>query len=131
MKRRHLLGAGLALAGSAALSAPAARALAVSRVRPGAPGWPSDADWAGLGQATHGRLAVGGRPSLDGLDARKLLSNPFYIGDQPGLTENSGWLDAWRSSPSAYVVAAESASDVAAAVRFARAHNLRLVVKGR
>jgi FAD/FMN-containing dehydrogenase len=37
----------------------------------------------------------------------------------------------WRSSPSAYVVAAESAADVAAAVSFASAHNLRLVVKGR
>ena len=64
-------------------------------------------------------------------DAKKLLANPFYIADQPGLTESSGWLDAWRSSPSAYVVAAESAADVVAAVRFARAHNLRLVVKGR
>ncbi|HEX7948034.1 MAG TPA: FAD-binding oxidoreductase, partial [Phenylobacterium sp.] len=61
---------------------------------------------------------------------KALLDDPFYIGDQPGLTQSTGWLDAWRTAPSAYVVAAQSASDVAAAVRFARAHNLRLVVRG-
>jgi FAD/FMN-containing dehydrogenase len=70
-------------------------------------------------------------PKLDDAEGKKLLSNPFYVGDQPGLTQSSGWLDAWRSSPSACMVAAESAADVAAAVRFAREHNLRLVVKGR
>jgi FAD/FMN-containing dehydrogenase len=94
------------------------------------PGWPSDGDWAALNQATNGHLAPVTLPKLDGPDAKELLTNPFYIGDQPGLTQSSGWLDAWRSSPSAYVVAAESAADVAAAVRFAGAHNLRLVVKG-
>jgi FAD/FMN-containing dehydrogenase len=69
-------------------------------------------------------------PTENGSHAKRLLANPFYIRDQPGLTQSSGWLDAWRSSPSAYVVAAENASDVVAAVRFARTHNLRLVVKG-
>jgi FAD/FMN-containing dehydrogenase len=100
-------------------------------VRPGAPTWPTDADWANLNRATNGRLSQVELPKLDGPDAKKLLSNPFYVGDEPGLTQSSGWLDAWRSSPSAYVVAAESAADVAAAVSFASAHNLRLVVKGR
>jgi FAD/FMN-containing dehydrogenase len=132
MKRRHLLGAGLALAGAAVLPVPPARAAALGRVRPDMPGWPRDADWAALKQATGGRLSpVVPPPRLDGPDAKQLLSNPFYIADQPGLTESSGWLDAWRSSPSAYVVAAESVADVVAAVRFASAHNLRLVVKGR
>lgn len=70
-------------------------------------------------------------PKLDAADAKQLLANPFYIGDQPGLTQSSGWFEAWRSEPSTYMVAAESSADVAAAVRFARAHNLRLVVKGR
>ena len=56
--------------------------------------------------------------------------NPFYIGDQPALTETSGWVDAWTSRPSVYVVAAESTADVVAAVDFARRHNLRLVIKG-
>ena len=64
------------------------------------------------------------------IGSEALLANPFFVGDQPGLTQSSGWLDAWRSSPSAYVVAAENAADVAAAVRFAHTHNLRLVVKG-
>src|SRR5579859_583244 len=129
MKRRHLLGAGLALAGAAALPVPPVQAAAPGRVRPGMPGWPSDADWAALNQATGGRLSPVAPPKLDAPDAKALLQNPFYIADQPGLTESSGFLDGWRSSPSAYVVAAESAADVVAAVRFADAHNLRLVVK--
>ena len=48
----------------------------------------------------------------------------------PALTQTMGWVDAWTSQPSVYVVAAETASDVAAAVNFARDNNLRLVVKG-
>jgi FAD/FMN-containing dehydrogenase len=130
MKRRHFLSGGLALA-AADLRAPSVRDAAIGRARPGTPGWPSDADWAALGRATEGRLAPVSVPQFAGPEAKALLSNPFYIGDQVGLTESSGWLDAWRSSPSAYVVAAESAADVSAAVRFAGAHNLRLVVKGR
>ncbi|HXQ14819.1 MAG TPA: FAD-binding protein, partial [Caulobacteraceae bacterium] len=130
MKRRDVLGAGLALAG-AALAAPSAGAAAASRVRPGGPGWPGDADWAALKQATGGRLSPVTAPDLAAPDAKALLANPFYIADQPGLSESSGWLDAWRSSPSAYVVAAENTADVAAAVDFARTQNLRLVVKGR
>ena len=130
MNRRELLAATAAIAGSTALPA-AAMAEARSRPRPGQTGWPSEADWSALNQTTGGRLVAGGRPALDTPEAKKLLSNPFYIGDQSGLTESSGWLDAWRSAPSAYVVKAESASDIAAAVRFAGAHNLRLVVKGR
>jgi FAD/FMN-containing dehydrogenase len=56
--------------------------------------------------------------------------NPFYLGDHPAGTQVSGWLDAWTPAPSAYAVAAHKAGDVAAAVNFARTHNLRLVVKG-
>ena len=131
MKRRDVVRTGLALAGAAAMPPLSAKAATASRPRPGTPGWPTAADWASLNQAVGGRLSPVTLPNLDTPDAKKLLSNPFYIGDQPGLTQSSGWLDAWRSAPSAYVVAAESAADVAAAVRFARAHNLRLVVKGR
>ena len=131
MKRRDLLGAGLALAGAAAMPLAPARATAAGRVRPGAPGWPTEADWAALNQATGGRLSPVTSPKLDGPEAKTLLSNPYYIADQPGLTESSGFLDAWRSSPSAYLVEAHSAADIVAAVTFARAHNLRLVVKGR
>jgi FAD/FMN-containing dehydrogenase len=135
MKRRQFLGTSLALAAGCAIRGPVGRPPpprpTMSRVRPGEAGWPSDADWAALNQATGGRLSRVSSPRLDNSDAKKQLSNPFYIADQPGLTESSGWLDAWRSSPSAYVVAAESTADVVAAVRFARDHRLRLVVKGR
>ena len=64
------------------------------------------------------------------VDALANIRNPFYIGDQPGGTQVSGWLDAWTPAPSAYAVKARSSSDVAAAVNFARDNRLRLVVKG-
>jgi FAD/FMN-containing dehydrogenase len=130
MKRRHFLSASLSLAGIALARVPPATAGNISRARPGMPGWPSETDWAGLKEAVSGRLSPVTLPNFDDAAVRELLRDPFYISDQPGLTQNSGWLDAWRSSPSAYVVAAETAADVAAAIRFARAHNLRLVVKG-
>jgi len=130
MNRRHLLNAGLALAAAAALPARRAFAAALRRVRPGTPGWPTDADWAALNQAVGGRLSPVTLPDLSDPETRKLALNPFYIGDHPALTQSSGWLDAWRSAQSRYVVAAESAADVVAALRFARAHNLRLVIRG-
>ena len=134
MKRRQLLGAGLAMTGAGALGLPPLRAAAeavATRVRSGQPGWPADADWAALNQATNGHLApVTTPPKLDASDAVKLLSNPFYIADQPALTESSGWLDAWRSSPSAYVVAAESAPTSRPRSASRAPHNLRLVDQG-
>jgi FAD/FMN-containing dehydrogenase len=60
----------------------------------------------------------------------KNLRNPFYLGDQVSGTQVSGWMDAWSPAPSAYAVAAREPRHVAAAVNFAREHNLRLVVKG-
>ena len=60
----------------------------------------------------------------------KELKNPYYLGDEVGLTQSLGWVGAWTSEPSVYAVAAETAQDVAAAVNFARTNNLRLVVKG-
>ena len=131
VSRRALLAALPAMAGAASLAAPfAAQAASFARVRPGQPGWPTDADWASLGREVNGHLAPVTLPQLSPAEAKSLLSNPFYIGDQAGLTQSSGWLDAWRSAPSAYVVRAENAADVAAAARFANAHRLRLVVKG-
>jgi FAD/FMN-containing dehydrogenase len=128
-RRRRVLGAGLALAAAAAL--PRVQANAATRwVQPGDPGWPDAARWADLKQAVGGRLSPVTLPDFGDPAVQKLLSNPFYLGDQAALTQNSGWLDAWQSSPSAYVVAAENAADVAAAIRFARAHNVRLVVRG-
>jgi FAD/FMN-containing dehydrogenase len=58
------------------------------------------------------------------------LKNPYYLGDEIGLTQSLGWVDGWTSRPSAYAVAARTTQDVAAAVNFARDNHLRLVVKG-
>ncbi|HUH84096.1 MAG TPA: FAD-binding protein [Stellaceae bacterium] len=138
MNRRQFLKSAAALplltAGGAALARPA-----VARVRPTDAAWPSPASWERLGQQTGGRLVQLRSPFATCRDApvgpacRQIfreLKNPYYIGDDPALTQTMGWIDAWASAPSAYCVAAETAADVAAAVAFARDNNLRLVVKG-
>src|SRR5215475_13291402 len=130
MKRRQFIASGLASLATSALPLRRLRAAQISRVRPGTEGWPTEADWAGLNQAANGRLSRVTVPTLTEAEAKHLLANPFFVGDQPALTQSSGWLEAWRSSPSAYVIAAASAADVATAVRFANAHNVRLVVRG-
>jgi FAD/FMN-containing dehydrogenase len=145
MKRRELLKASLSatlLAGGAPGLARAGRgllpaAVPTSRVRPDSVGWPSAAEWDALGRATSGRLQKLASPFAGcGADAaacaalREQLKNPFAIGDNPALTQTSGWQDAWLSQPSAYAVAAQNSADIAAAVNFARKHRLRLVVKG-
>jgi FAD/FMN-containing dehydrogenase len=109
------------------------------RVRPGDSGWPSPATWDGLNQAVEGRL-IKVEPLLAACQARseseackdvlRDLTNPYFLDEAPAGTESSGWVDAWQSAPSAYAVAARSTDDVVAAVNFARAHRLRLVVKG-
>lgn len=117
----------------------AAARRAVRRVRPGDPAWPHEAAWNKLRQAVDGRLIKVESPLAvcakepDGAvceEVLKRLKNPYYIGDQPGLTQTSGWVDAWMSAPSVYAVAANRTEDVVAAVNFARDNHLRLVVKG-
>ena len=138
MNRRELLKAALAipfLPGMVAGGIGSALAgSSFARVRPGQAGWPSPAQWDELHRAVGGRLLQPQSPFTASKaaceEALKHIKNPFYIGDQPGLTQTSGWADAWLSQPSAYAVAAESTADVAAAVRFASKHRLRLVVKG-
>jgi FAD/FMN-containing dehydrogenase len=145
MKRREILKASLSatlLAGGVPGLARAGRGLlpaaaSGSRVRPGSAGWPSAAEWDALGRASSGRLQKLASPFAGcATDAgacaalREQLKNPFAIGDNPALTQTSGWQDAWLSQPSAYAVAAQGAADIAAAVNFARKHKLRLVVKG-
>ena len=110
-----------------------------SRVRPGDPAWPSQADWDRLSREVGGRLIEVRSPLATCLEAPsspecarifKDLRNPYYLGDEVGLTQSLGWVDAWTSRPSVYAVAARTTDDVVAAVNFAREHNLRLVVKG-
>jgi FAD/FMN-containing dehydrogenase len=109
------------------------------RVRPSDPSWPSAASWEQLNREAGGHLIRVQSPlaactdAADNAACREVLQslkNPYFIGDQPGLTQSFGWVDAWLQAPSVYAVAARTTADVAAAVNFARANNLRLVVKG-
>ncbi len=109
------------------------------RVRPADAGWPGAAQWNKLGQEVGGNLIrpgslfapcqaePGGAACADLMKNRR---NPFFVSDQPSGTESSGWVDAWTPAASEYAVGAKSAAHVAAAVSFAREHDLRLVVKG-
>jgi FAD/FMN-containing dehydrogenase len=111
----------------------------VSRVRPGDAAWPSEASWERLSRYVGGRLVEVRSPLAACLEAPssphcaqvfKNLKNPYYLGDEIGLTQSLGWVGAWTSRPSVYAVAARTTEDVVAAVDFARENNLRLVVKG-
>ena len=119
--------------------AEAASSPSTSRVRPGDPAWPSQAEWDQLAKDVGGRLLEVTSPLNACIVAPsypacarvfKELKNPYYLGDEVGLTQSLGWVDAWTSRPSVYAVAVETTADVVAAVNFAREHNLRLVVKG-
>ncbi len=143
MTRRRVLRAiaGLPLAKgllpAAANSAPAKPTM--SRVRPGDPAWPSEALWEELNREVGGRLikvrsplsACVSAPSSEACaQLAREIKNPYYLGDEPGLTQTLGWVGAWTSRPSIYAVAAQSTEDVVVAVNFARTQNMRLVVKG-
>ena len=110
-----------------------------ARVRLGDPEWPSEASWNQLDHDVGGRLikvrspladCIGGKPDSNCEQLFKELKNPYYLGDEVGLTQSLGWIGAWTSEPSVYAVAAKTTQDVVAAVNFARTNNLRLVVKG-
>lgn len=109
------------------------------RVRPGDAGWPSEQSWQALKAEVGGRLeAVHSviEPCLTDMKGEacaaviKNARNPFYLGDQAGGTQVTGWYGAWRPKLSTYAIKAKTAADVAAGVRFARENRLRLVVKG-
>ena len=136
MDRRTLLG------GVAALSlAPALPAGAVPfrRTRPMDAGWPTQQQWDALKAGVGGNLSkptalfsscTADANGADCVAAKKELGNPYFIGDQAGGTQVSGWEGAWSPAPSAYAVAAHKPADIVAAVNFARDHKLRLAVKG-
>src|SRR5215469_16682784 len=111
----------------------------IRRCRPSDAAWPSKAAWNQLNEEVGGNLItvefplsiLKADPNSDAAkELWKNLKNPFFVGDQVGLTETLGYIDAWTSQPSVYAVAARNAQDIAAAVNFARQNNLRLVVKG-
>ncbi|MCW5734851.1 MAG: FAD-binding oxidoreductase [Enhydrobacter sp.] len=116
-----------------------ARGQPYRRVRPGEAGWPSAAEWKDLDSGLGGRLVEVRSPiaacrrapdSADCAATFRTLKNPWAIRDSVALTQTSGWADAWASAPSVYAVSARDASEVSAAVKFARTHCLRLAVKG-
>ena len=101
--------------------------------------WPSAAEWKQLGARLRGRLEQPRSPLAPCRSdstgpacaaALRVLQNPFAIQDDPAGTQSAGMFGAWTAAPSAYAVVAAGASDVAAAVSFAREHRLRLVIKG-
>lgn len=126
MLRRTFLGSTSAV-GAVALVAP--RLAAQGSAAP---------DWSPLRQQVGDRLidihsplaevAANGGRGADELFAR--LKNPYYLSNEPSLTQSLGWIDAWTSRPSLKAVAAESAGDVAAAVNFARRTGVPIAVKG-
>lgn len=138
-RRAVLQGLAAALSVQSAPLSFAAAARALRRVRPGDAAWPGPEHWRELKDAVGGNLieahglfeACETAPGSQACaDVSTNLHNPFYLADQPGGTQVSGWLDAWTPAPSVYAVKARNSGDVAAAVNFARLHNLRLVVKG-
>ena len=107
-----------------------------------APCWPSATVWNQLNVSVGGRLLV---PDWAGFQhcfgapsdlpecvsaVGKSRSNNFMNQLHAGLTESTGWFNGWDATPSAYAVEATTAADIQAAVRFAAAHNLRVVIKG-
>src|SRR5262249_44191039 len=97
------------------------------RVRASDTAWPGEADWEKLNQALGGNLIKVQSPlaacgqAADETACRQVLEalrNPYYIGDEVGLTQSAGWVDAWISAPSVYAVAARGTADVVAAVNF-------------
>ncbi|MBC3906166.1 FAD-dependent oxidoreductase [Undibacterium umbellatum] len=145
MKRRNFLSS-LAMAAATTLpplklsfGSSLSAKLPYQRVRPTDVAWPDAAKWAKLNNDVGGSLIKvqslfhACQTEPDGvacLDALKHVGNPYWIGDQPAGTENSGWLDAWTPRPSEYAIQARDSSDVAAGITFARKNKLRLAVKG-
>ena len=95
LSRRLLLGSIAAVPAAAFARARLPLATPVARARPDSPAWPTKAEWDALSSQVGGRLIPGGRASA--APPAELLSNPFYVGDQVGLTQSTGWLGAWTA----------------------------------
>ena len=98
--------------------------------------WPARSAWRRLNDAVGGNLIPVDFPlsilksDPQSTTAKRLITdlrNPYYVGDEPGLTQTLGWVDAWATKPSVWAVAARNARDIAEAVNFARENDLRLV----
>src|SRR5258708_2717759 len=81
------------------------------RVRPSDSSWPNAESWEKLRRDVGGNLIKVESPLVacesapDSAPCKlvlKNLQNPYFVGDQAGGTQTSGWIDAWTSAPSAY-----------------------------
>ena len=119
------------------------------KITPDSPEWPSDADWQALNASVQGRLikptppgAVchSDWPQFDNASCNAMITNwtdPLYHLSTP-ITVNyndnvcipSPDDPCSSSGYPAYVIAAVSASDVQAGVKFAARTGVRLIVKG-
>ena len=81
---------------------------AFARVRPGDARWPSQARWNVLSNSVGGRLVRIEDPLAECRHAPegpacqaflKEMKNPYFLSDNPALTETSGWVDGWNSAP--------------------------------
>jgi hypothetical protein len=86
------------------------------RRRPSDADWPSKGAWKGLNDAVDGNLIPVEFPieacikDVDGAGCKSLIANiknPYYIGEQPGLTQTLGWVDAWFAKPSVFAARSE------------------------
>src|SRR5688572_10898732 len=93
----------------------------LTRVRPRDPDWQSAATWTAFGASRGGALVKVQSPWAQCLAAPagvacaqlfKSAKNPYFLGDDPALTQTLGWVDAWTSAPSVYAVAARNTADV-------------------
>src|SRR5258708_4377823 len=115
MQRRNLfkgaVALGLVMGTPGSLLRAATRLKPMRRVRPSDAGWPAREAWQRLKTAVDGHLLE--VPALFGAcdrgpgdascrEAVQNLTNPFYIGDQPGGTQVSGWLNAWQPALSVH-----------------------------
>jgi FAD/FMN-containing dehydrogenase len=101
--------------------------------------WPTKVQWDELNKQVHGHLLQGNSPLSPCITAPKStlcrevlnkLKNPYFIESQSGATQSNGWVGAWQSAVSPYVVAVGNAQEIANAINFARKHKIKLVVKG-
>ena len=110
----------------------------VRRVRPSDPSWPTAASWEKLKQQVGGQLIAVSSPLAPCMDAPdsaacatrvEEMKNPYFIGDQAGATQASGWLDAWTLRP-APMLSRPNASGRRRRGQLRPRQQLRLVVKG-
>ncbi|HMD46881.1 MAG TPA: FAD-binding protein [Acidimicrobiales bacterium] len=96
-------------------------------------------DWPELSRAVGGRLVRVASPlqpcltNPGGTECAAALvasGNPFFLQDEPGGFQTTGWHGAFTARHSPYAVVPETTSDVVGAVTFARDHGVGLVLKG-